>query len=236
MFGARHGFRVCRGTRYRGGCIGEDDYKRDWLRERTLTWDNNINTISKTTGKYPHESYAAVVHAIQSEWIFLQRFARAIGDSFSPGEDDLGKLFASSFIRKDENPLPFHRISKYNAGQESRTGTPESSDVISGELLKLHVREHRIGTGRDGRGGLSDANHLWILSEEQRDRKEARDISYKSRIKGLVSGLKGTYKRLLLRAKGRGAWMSVRGTTVSGTVLFATEFRDFYALAITSLL
>ena len=68
----RHGFRVCRGTRYRGGCIGEDDYKRDWLRERTLMWEKNINTIIKTAGKYTQESYAAVVRAIQSEWIFLQ--------------------------------------------------------------------------------------------------------------------------------------------------------------------
>ena len=53
------------------------------------------------------------------------------------GDDDLINLFASYFIQKDENPLPRHRISKYNAGQEILTGTPESSDVITGEVLKL---------------------------------------------------------------------------------------------------
>ena len=69
------------------------------------------------------------------------------------GEDDLRKLFASYFLRRDENPLPHRRSSKYNAGQEIRTGTPESSDVITGEVLKLHVRERITDMGHDGRGG-----------------------------------------------------------------------------------
>ena len=59
-------FRVCLGARYLGGTIGDDKSKRDWLRERTLMWEENISMISKTTGKYPQESYAAVVRTIQS--------------------------------------------------------------------------------------------------------------------------------------------------------------------------
>ena len=70
------------------------------------------------------------------------------------GEDYSRNLFASYFLWKDENPLPRRRISKYNSGQERRTGTPESSDVSSGEVLKLHVRERRTGTGLDGRRGI----------------------------------------------------------------------------------
>ena len=66
------------------------------------------------------------------------------------GEDDSRNIFASSFLRKDGNPLPRHRKSKYNAGQENRTGAPESSDASSVEVLKLQSREHRTGTGRDG--------------------------------------------------------------------------------------
>ena len=62
-----HKFRVCTGARYLGGYIGDDESKTDWLRESTLTWERNINTISKTVGKYPQESYAEVVRAIQSE-------------------------------------------------------------------------------------------------------------------------------------------------------------------------
>ena len=52
-FGARHGFKLCTGARYLRGCIGDNKPKRDWLRERTLTWENNVRTISETAVKYP---------------------------------------------------------------------------------------------------------------------------------------------------------------------------------------
>ena len=75
-----------------------------------------------------------------------------MGDVFAGLEKMISrKPLASYFLRKDENPLPHSRSSKYDAGQEIRTGTPESSDVRLGEVLKLHATEHRTGTGYDGR-------------------------------------------------------------------------------------
>ena len=82
-FGARNGFKVCMGTRYLGGYIGDDESKSDWLRERTLKWDKKINRISATAGKYTQEIYASVVRAIQSEWIFLQHVTWDTGDAFT---------------------------------------------------------------------------------------------------------------------------------------------------------
>ena len=64
MFGRHHEIKVCTGARYLGGYIRNDESKHDWLRERTLTWEKNISTISETAGQYPHGSYAAVVCAI----------------------------------------------------------------------------------------------------------------------------------------------------------------------------
>ena len=86
-----------------------------------------------------------------------------------------------------------------------------------------------------GWGFLSNANHLWTLSEEQRDRKKSCDVAYESRRKGLVRNIQGTDNCLLLSSKITGAWMSVCGNTISGIVLSATEFRYFYVLATTSL-
>ena len=76
-------------------------------------------------------------------------------------------------------------------------------------------------------GAFSNANHLRTLSEERHDGKKYWDAIHKSKLKGLVSNLKGTDKRLVLRAKSTGAWTRVRSTTVSGTVLSATEFWGF---------
>ena len=78
-----------------------------------------------------------------------------------------------------------------------------------------------------GGGAFSNANHFRTLSDEKHDGNKYWDVAHKSRLKGLVRDLKGTDKRLLLRAKSTGAWMSVRGTIVSGTALSATESQDF---------
>ena len=78
-----------------------------------------------------------------------------------------------------------------------------------------------------GGGGFSNVNHLWNLSEKRRDGNKAWDVAYESRLNGFVSNLQGTDKPLLLRVKSIVAWLSLRGTTVSGTVLSATEFWYF---------
>ena len=115
---------MCTGAHYIGGYIGDDKSKRDRLRDRTLTWEKNINTISKTAEKYPQESYPVVVRAIQSEWIFLQRFTWDTGACSREWRNGSGKLFAWSFLRKEENSLTHCRSSKYDDGQEIWTGAP----------------------------------------------------------------------------------------------------------------
>ena len=82
-FWARYGFKVYTGADYLGVYIRYKDSKSDWLRENMLMWEDNINTISKTAGKYPQVSYAAVVSEIQSEWIFLQRVTWYTGGAFA---------------------------------------------------------------------------------------------------------------------------------------------------------
>ena len=73
---------------------------------------------------------------------------------------------------------------------------------------------------------FSNAGHLQTLSKELNDGKNYQDAAYKSKLKGLVIKIKGTEKRLLLPAKSTGACLSIRGTTVSGTVISAMECRD----------
>ena len=53
IFRAHHRFRVCTGARYLGGYIRDDKSKQNWLRESTLTWEKNINTIRETQVNIP---------------------------------------------------------------------------------------------------------------------------------------------------------------------------------------
>ena len=81
------------GARYLGGYIGDDKSKSNLLRERMLTWDNNVGTISKTAGKYPQESYSTVASAIKLEWIFIQRVTWDTGGAFVGVEKMLQETF-----------------------------------------------------------------------------------------------------------------------------------------------
>ena len=64
-------FKVRNDAHYLGGFIGGDNSKQYWIQGRMEIWEKNIHTISKNAVKYPKESYAAVVRAIQSECLFL---------------------------------------------------------------------------------------------------------------------------------------------------------------------
>ena len=70
------------------------------------------------------------------------------------GEDDLQNLFASSFLWKDEKPLTHHMSSKYDAGQEIRTGTTEPSGISIGEILNHPKRDCGTGLGLEGGRGI----------------------------------------------------------------------------------
>ena len=59
------------------------------------------------------------------------------------------------------------------------------------------------------------------------DGQKDRYVANKTKLKGLVQYLIGNSRRLILQAKITGAWLRVRVTKVSGTVISATKFLDF---------
>ena len=71
-------------------------------------WEKKIYTISETMGKHPQESYSAVVHVIQSEWIFIHRVTNNTGDIFAVVEKMLREMFCLTFsleFQKLSHPL-----------------------------------------------------------------------------------------------------------------------------------
>ena len=107
LFGAHQRFNVCTSAHYLGGYIGDNKSKRDWLRERTLMWEKNTSTIRETARKYLQDSYAAVVHEIQPEWIFLQCVTWDTGDAFAGVEKMIRETFLPRlFFGKTKTPSP----------------------------------------------------------------------------------------------------------------------------------
>ena len=57
--------------------------------------------------------------------------------------------------------------------------------------------------------------------------KKIRDDSNNAKTRGLVKNLESPELRLILLAKHTGSWLTVQGTTVTGTLLVAMEFSNF---------
>ena len=137
---------MCTGVRYPGSFIGDDNSKREWLKECTDTWERNITNIRKTTGEYPQEIYAAVVCAIQLGWGFLQRVMDNTGDAF---EGVVKKIIALAFYLESKISHTPHSKYNYNVGQEIWTGPPESLDIRKRKISKFAMCKHRVDSRCD---------------------------------------------------------------------------------------
>ena len=76
---------------------------------------------------------------------------------------------------------------------------------------------------------FSNGNQLLALREERLDgKKNCYDVNG-TKIKEIVTNLNGNDHCLILRAKNIVTWLNVQDTTVTGTLLAATEFSGFGA-------
>ena len=137
------------------------------------------------------------------------------------------KHFCLVFSLERKKPLTHRRSSKYDAVQESRDGLLNPVILAKYKYLISHKGLTELIRSMMGEGAFSNANHLRALGEERHGGNKDRETAYKTKLKGLDRNIKGTNRCLILRSKGKGSWTSVHGTTVSGTLLSPTEFRDF---------
>ena len=74
--------------------------------KRTEKWESDIRALSKTSKKYPQESYSAAARAVQSDWIFLQRVKKDTGQEFARLEIFLGETFLPRLFLGKFKTLP----------------------------------------------------------------------------------------------------------------------------------
>ena len=74
--------------------IGDEKTEGDWIKEHKEKWERDICVLRKMSNKCPQESYAAVAHVVQLEWIFLQCMTKEIAKDFT----GLGKVLRETFL------------------------------------------------------------------------------------------------------------------------------------------
>ena len=126
----------------------------------------NIRTIIKTAGKYPQESYIAVVRAIQSEWIFLQHVTWDTGYGFAGVEKMIREIFLPRHIFGRTITLSpiVGGLSKIPI---KMAGLGLLCPVISEKYKYLSSQRGSAELIRAvmGGGAFSNADHLWTPSE-----------------------------------------------------------------------
>ena len=165
--------------------------------------------ISETMGKYPQESYNAVVRAIQSECIFLQRVTMDTGDAVAGVEKIIPETFLPLILfGKTKSLLPIVR--DLSAMTVNKSVLALLNPVMSTNDKYLSSQRESAELIRDvtGGGSLSNTDHLQELRGKRYDVNKNRDDSNDAKLKCLVGDLIGTY-RLILRAKKTGASMNV---------------------------
>ena len=234
VFGASHGFKVCTSIRYLGGYIGDDESKREWLKYWMENRERNIYAVTKMAEKYHRESYATVVRAIQSEWKILQLVTKDMEHEFSGVEKVLQETFLPRlFLGKSKNLPPF--VGTISTPKVNKSGLGLYNPVAQAEekYTGLLCESYDLIGSVTGERELSNADHLWVVKEERRDGKKYWYDGNDAKLRVTVNDQVDFEKRIFLQAKHTGSWLSVRGTTVTGTVLADTEFRDFYVHIIT---
>ena len=92
-----------------------------------------------------------------------------------------------------------------------------SSQRTSTELIRGVTRECEFPT----------ADHLQRVKKEMSEGKKAWDDVNDAKLEGIIKDPPTLDRRLFLSAKQTGSWLTVRGTTVIGTIMPAMEFCDF---------
>ena len=73
-----------------------------------------------------------------------------MGDAFAGVEKMLQETFLTRLLFGKQKTLTNSRNSKYDAGQESRPGTPESCDICEWEEPKFETFKNRVDSRCDG--------------------------------------------------------------------------------------
>ena len=78
-----------------------------------------------------------------------------------------------------------------------------------------------------GESEFSIADHLQAVKEERSNERKTRDDINEAKIEVIIHTFDKFDHCLLICSKQTRSWLTVQGTTVTGTVLLAMKFRDF---------
>ena len=115
----------------------------------------------------------------------------------------------------------------FDAGQESRPRPTRIGDISHWEINKFATCKQRYNWIRNRREKVFNRRSPSDAQGRKSWWTKILDDANDVKLRRLVNGLDAPDSRLILCAKNIGSCMTIQGTTVTGTVLAATEFCEF---------
>ena len=90
--------KVATSARFLGGCIGEPDGVKSFVKGRVETCVSSVNCLAAAARKYPQSAYWALNLSLSCEWSYLQGVVPGVEEEFSPLRDVILEQFAPAIL------------------------------------------------------------------------------------------------------------------------------------------
>ena len=187
----------------------------------------NVECLAKIAASEPHAAFSALVHRIQSRWIFVSRTVSGLTEAFKPLEEAIRHKFLPALLGREINdverdlfslPARFAGLGIPNP-TELCSKQVENSEGLTAPLLKF-ILDQKIDF---------DPNEMAILQKgiRQEQQKQA-EIEYETKLKSIEESAPYNIKFAikLAREKGASSWVTARPLHQHSTVLHKGDFRD----------
>uniref|UniRef100_A0A8D8WJ63 Reverse transcriptase domain-containing protein n=1 Tax=Cacopsylla melanoneura TaxID=428564 RepID=A0A8D8WJ63_9HEMI len=148
---------VVTGTRFLGGVIGNEDQRKDYVKEKVTMWISCVNQLSIAAEKSPQAAFSVMTKSLQSEWSFIQRVVENCQEEYIPLREIIQSTLVPAIFQHEISPNEhelFHLPTRYGGlgihdPVETATHafevTTEKCRVLVNSLIKqepLNLQDH----------------------------------------------------------------------------------------------
>ena len=221
---------VATSARFLGGCIGEPDGVRSFVKERVETWVSSVNCLAAATRKYPQSAYCALNRSLSCEWSYLQRVVQGLEEEFAPLRDVILEQFAPAILGREVLPRGHKLLTlpvKYG-GLALADPVHTAPQAYQNSRNATDILRNSIQSGNPVNVNDHSAHCRRITSQISRE----RDVISAEISQSILSDLPQLEERTLSRiVRGNASgWLTVLPLKREGYDLSSTEFRDQLAI------
>jgi hypothetical protein len=86
------------GQRHLGAALGSPSFKDCYVKKKIDEWVESVEILAKFAVTQPHAAFSALVHRLQSRWLFVTRTVKDLAEAMQPLEDAIRQKFLPALL------------------------------------------------------------------------------------------------------------------------------------------